>query len=246
MPRWTRPLPVRLLRRAIEETAFRAIVRLYARPEVRGLQHLRATPPPYLFVANHHSYMDTGLFKAMLPRPLRGRIAPGMTTRYHRVFFGEVPGRAARYALEWFQVRLVELLFFTWPLPETAGFRQSLAYAGEMMDAGFSILIFPEGRHVPEGRTEPFRKGIGIFARELRAPVVPAAVEGTGRVLPDGRYWPRFGRTRLTLGPPLAIDPAEDADRATARVERAVRALAQKGDSSIGLPSSPSGGGGGT
>jgi 1-acyl-sn-glycerol-3-phosphate acyltransferase len=93
------------------------------------------------------------------------------------------------------------------------------------MDAGFSILIFPEGRHVPEPDIEAFRKGIGIFARGLRAPVIPAYVEGTAFVLPDGRYWPRFGKTRLILGPPLFIDPDADAAEATRQIEEAVRRL---------------------
>jgi len=226
VPRWTRLWPVRLARRAIEECLMVHFVRLYARPRVEGLEHLRAATPPFLFVANHRSYMDTGLFKATLPRALRGRIAPGMTTRYHRVFYGEADGGPARRAKEWIQVRLVEFFFNAWPLPETAGLRAGLAYAGELMDAGFSILIFPEGRHVPGPDMEAFRKGIGIFARELRAPVVPAFLEGTAQVLPDGRYWPRFGRTRLILGPPLTIDPESDASDATRRIEAAVRGLA--------------------
>ncbi|HEU5322253.1 MAG TPA: 1-acyl-sn-glycerol-3-phosphate acyltransferase, partial [Methylomirabilota bacterium] len=225
MPRWTRRAPMHALRRLLEETAYRAVVLVFARPRVEGLEHLRGIDPPFLFVGNHHSYIDSGLFKTLLPRPLRGRIAPGMTTRYHRVYFGETEGSRARYLKEWFQVKLVEFLFFAWPLPETAGVRNSLAYAGELADAGVSLLIFPEGRHVPEGTIEPFRKGIGIFARELRLPVVPVFVEGTGRVLPDEVYFPRFGRTRLVLGAPLTIPTDLDATEATRRIEAAVRAL---------------------
>jgi len=110
-------------------------------------------------------------------------------------------------------------------VPETAGFRASVAYAGELMDEGFSILIFPEGRHVPPPGLAPFRKGIGIFARELRAPVIPAYVEGTHDVLPNGRYWPRRGRTRLVLGPPLSFAPGADAAEVTRRIEAAVLRL---------------------
>ncbi|MGH9797213.1 MAG: AMP-binding protein [Candidatus Polarisedimenticolia bacterium] len=225
MPRWARGGPVHAARRLLEETLYRAVVFGFAWPQVRGLERLRGVPPPYLLVANHHSYLDTGLFKGLLPRPLRGRIAPGMTTRHHRLAFGERSGGRGRFAIEWFQVRLVQFLFHAWPLPETAGFRHSLAYAGELMDEGYSILIFPEGRHLPEGTAEPFRKGIGIFARELRAPVVPAAIEGTGRVLPDWAWLPRFGRTRLLLGAPLRIGPEEEAGEATRRIETAVREL---------------------
>jgi 1-acyl-sn-glycerol-3-phosphate acyltransferase/acyl carrier protein len=225
MPRWTRLRLVRWARRAIEECVLVPFVRFYARPEVIGLEHLRTVPPPYLFVPNHRSFMDTGLFKAMLPRPLRGRVAPGMTTRYHRAFFGETDSGPARYLKERFQIVLTEFFFNAWPLPETAGIRASLSYAGELMDEGYSILIFPEGRHVPPPDIEAFRKGIGIFARDLRAPVIPAYVEGTDAVLPQGRYWPRRGRTRLVLGSPLYVDPEADASDVTRQIEEAVRRL---------------------
>jgi long-chain acyl-CoA synthetase len=225
MPRWARAMPARLFRRLFEEALVRPFVRFFARPEVAGLENLEAAEPPYLFVANHHSYFDTGLFKTLLPLRLRGRIAPGMTTRYHRVFFGERPGGLPRYLKEWLQVRLVELLFGAWPLPETAGFRTSVSYAGELADAGWSLLVFPEGRHVPEGADAPFRKGIGVLARDLRAPVIPAYVEGTARVLPEGRYWPSIGKARLVLGRPLRIDSRADAAETTRLIEAAVRVL---------------------
>jgi len=225
MPRWAYRAPIHLLRRIVEETCQRSMVYFYGRPEVTGLENLAAAAPPYLFVANHHSYFDSALFKSVLPLPLRGRIAPGMTTRYHRVFFGETRGSRWRWLVEGLQAGLVQFFFGAWPVPETAGFRKSVAFAGELADAGRSILIFPEGRHVPEGKFEPFRGGIGVLARELRAPVIPAYVEGTAPVLPDDVWWPRFGRTRLVLGPPIQIDPDGDAATITRDLEAAVRAL---------------------
>jgi len=225
MPRWARRAPAHLLRRLLEEALYRPVVLIQARPEVLGLEHLRKADPPYLFVCNHQSHLDAGLFKTALPLRLRGRIAPAMTTRHHRVFFGETPGGALRYLKEWIQVRLVEWLFGAWPLPETAAFRRSLDYAGELADAGWSLLIFPEGRHVGEGTLSSFRRGIGIFARDLRAPVVPALVEGTARVLPEGARWLRSGRTRLVLGEPLLVDPEADPDETAKRLEEAVRKL---------------------
>jgi 1-acyl-sn-glycerol-3-phosphate acyltransferase len=148
-----------------------------------------------------------------------------MTTRHHPIFFGQAEGSRVRYVMEAIQVRLVEFLFGAWPLPETAGFRQSLGYAGELADAGFSLLVFPQGKHVPEGGVEPFRAGIGILARELRAVVVPAWVEGTAQVLPDEARWMRRGRTRLVLGEPMRIDPQADPAETAGRLEEAVRRL---------------------
>ena len=225
MPRWAHSLPVRLLRRLIEELIQRPFVYIFTRPRVIGRQHLREAQPPFLFVANHLGYMDTGLFKVALPFWIRGRIAPGMTTRYHRVYFGEIPGSRGQYLKERFQSHLVEFFWGAWPLPETARFRNSLSYAGELADAGESLLIFPEGRHLTEGDMGPFRGGIGIFARDLRMPVIPAFVQGTKEVLPDGRYWPRFGKTKLVLGAPIHFEPDADPAEITRQLEDAVRKL---------------------
>jgi long-chain acyl-CoA synthetase len=225
MPRWTRLLPVRLARRLIEELLMRPFVFLYSRPKVVGWKHLRAEGAPYLFVSNHHSYWDTGLLKTVLPWSIRAKLAPAMTTRYHRVYFGQARGSFLQYWKERLQIRLVEFFFNAWPLPETAGFRSSLAYAGELADEGCSLLIFPEGRHVPEEELERFRGGIGIFARDLRMPVVPVYVEGTGEVLPDGTYWPQFGKARAVLGVPIRIEPDADPAEVTRRLEDAVRLL---------------------
>src|SRR5262249_37319286 len=73
MPRWAFSLPVRIVRRLLEETVYRAIVRVYARPCVEGIENLARAAPPCLFVSNHHGYLDTGLLKATLPFALRGR-----------------------------------------------------------------------------------------------------------------------------------------------------------------------------
>lgn len=226
LPRWAKRFVPHALRRVAEELLYVPVVRLFARPRVEGLHHLRGLELPVLFVANHRSHIDGGLFKTMLPRRIRGRIAAGMTARHHRTYFSGAKASAFRRGLEWVQVRIVQLLFHAWPIPEAGGLRESLSYAGELADAGYSLLIFPEGRHIAEGHIEAFKSGIGMFARALRMPVVPVYLEGTARVLPAGAWLPRFGRTRMVLGAPLWIDPEADAADATQRIERAVRDLA--------------------
>ena len=227
MPRWAYAPLVQFLRRIFERTIEAAIVAFFARPRLSGLEHLTEAEPPYLIVANHRSYLDTGLIKVILGGAARGRIAPAMATRYYRVYFGEIAGSRRRYLAEWIQVFLVQLLSGAWPLPETAGFLTSLAFAGELADEGISLLIFPEGRHVREGMIEAFRKGIGIFARELRTPVVPVYLEGTAIVYPDRAWWPRVHATRLVVGRPIRIDPDADAGEIARLLESAVRELGE-------------------
>jgi long-chain acyl-CoA synthetase len=226
MPRWARLRPLGWLRRAFEEAILFPFVRYHARPEIVGRERLEGLERPFLLVGNHRSYIDTPLAHAALPWRLRGRLAPAMTTRLHRAFFGERAAPRLEYLLEWLEVRAVQLLFHGWPLPETAGFRRSLSYSGELADEGFSLLVFPEGRHVREGTREPFREGTGLLARALRLPVVPVWMDGTAGVLPAGARWPHRGRTRVVFGAPISIEPGKDASAVTRRIEEAVRRLA--------------------
>jgi hypothetical protein len=225
MPRWAASPPVHLLRRLFDEVIVVPLVGLYARTTVEGRENLKGLEPPFLILANHRSYLDTALIRQHLPRRLRGRVAPAMTTRYHRCAFGEVSGSPWRWASERFQVILLQLLFNAWPLPETVGFPRSLLYAGELADRRFIPLAFPEGRHIPEGKMEPFRGGTGLLARDLRCAVLPVYLEGTSKILPEDAWWPRFGRARLVFGPTFRIEPEASAEQAMRRAEEAIRAL---------------------
>ena len=59
---------------------------------------------------------------------------------------------------------LLTALFNVFPLPRLQGFRQSFAHAGEALDRGYSVLIFPEGTRSQTGEIAPFRQGIGLLA----------------------------------------------------------------------------------
>jgi len=62
----------------------------------------------------------------------------------------------AMTACQWlFRSALLNLF----PLPRAAGFRKSFAYAGEAVDRGYSVLVFPEGKHTTDGKMNPFRAG---------------------------------------------------------------------------------------
>jgi 1-acyl-sn-glycerol-3-phosphate acyltransferase len=48
---------------------------------------------------------------------------------------------------------------------------------------------------------------VGVLLAHHPAPVIPAVVRGTERILPPGRTIPRPGRITVAFGP--ALDPAE-------------------------------------
>ena len=59
---------------------------------------------------------------------------------------------------------LIVTLFNVFPLPQKSGFRRSFSYAGESVDRGYSLLVFPEGRTTDDGLMRPFMGGIGLLA----------------------------------------------------------------------------------
>ena len=122
---------------------------------------------------------------------------------------------------------LVTALFNVFPLPRGAGLRQSFAHAGEAMDHGYHVLVFPEGRRSADGRLQPFEPGIGLLAQESEVPVQPILVEGLGRH--DGKRWPKRGTVAVRLGAPLTMAAGEEPQAFTRRLQAAVAALGKGG-----------------
>jgi long-chain acyl-CoA synthetase len=126
------------------------------------------------------------------------------------------------------------LLFATFPIEtaaaareagEAASLRRVFRYAGELMDEGWCVLIFPEGALEREAEITEFRPGVGQLALKMQAPVVPVKVEGAREVMPPGKRFPRRrGKITVKFGKPMTFktgDPAEIAKR----VEDAVKSL---------------------
>jgi long-chain acyl-CoA synthetase len=98
---------------------------------------------------------------------------------------------------------LITTLFNVFPLPRGAGFRRSFAYAGEAMDRGYHVLVFPEGHRSADGALQPFRPGIALLARESGAAILPVALKGLGELKQRNRRWFRSGKLQIRVGEPL-------------------------------------------
>jgi long-chain acyl-CoA synthetase len=123
--------------------------------------------------------------------------------------------------VKWFMgVSLLNLF----PLSRQAGFRESFAYAGEAVDRGYSILVFPEGRHTTDGKMRPFRAGVGLLANNLAIPVLPMRIRGLFELKQAGKKFARPGQIQVKIGPlvqfPLDSDPEWIAGEAKKKVEQ--------------------------
>jgi long-chain acyl-CoA synthetase len=224
-PAWNRRWAARTIRRVSLPTWILPLARVFARIRVAGRDHLDAIRSPVIFAANHQSHMDTPVIMAALPPRLRYRLAPAMAKEFFKAhFFPADFGRRARLtnSLNYY---LAALFFNAFPLPQReAGARQTLRYIGEVLEDGFSVLIFPEGRRTDSGQIDRFRPGIGMIGARLAVPVVPVRIEGLDKVLHHSWKMARRGPVRVAFGAPLELK-GEDYETLARTVEEAVRAL---------------------
>jgi long-chain acyl-CoA synthetase len=172
-------------------------------PRVEGRENLRGWSGPLLVVCNHIDDVDVGFVQTALPARLRHRIATATGGEALEALRAPAPGRGflARIydRMQWvLGVSLLNLF----PLPREAGFRQSFAYAGQAVDRGYSVLVFPEGRHTVDGKINPFRAGIGLLADNLGIPVLPMRIVGMFEVKQTGKKFASPGKICVRIGQP--------------------------------------------
>jgi len=227
-PRWTWLPPINLLRVAFLELLVRPLVWLLAAPRVERSSAADAQPQqPLLIIANHITAYDVPLVLYGLPAHLRRRIACTMAADLLMDFrCGRNAPSVLLNPLLPIAYWLITILFNVFPLPRLGGFRRSFEHAGQALDRGYSVIIFPEGRRSATGTLLPFRSGIGLLAQEAEAAVLPVALVGIDRILQTDRRWFHSARITVRVGEPIAYDPQSTPEHTTRKLQAAIVQLA--------------------
>jgi long-chain acyl-CoA synthetase len=174
----------------------------------------------FLVIANHTSHLDMGLVKVVL-----GEQGEKLVALAARDYFFDTPLKRAYFE------NFTNLI----PMDRHGSLRESLRLAGESLQQGYHLLIFPEGTRSPTGELLEFKPTLGYLALTGGVDVLPMYLDGTYDALPKGSMFPKGKKLEVRIGPALSLESLRAATAGMSRsesyrevtriAERAVRAL---------------------
>ncbi|MFN8277746.1 MAG: 1-acyl-sn-glycerol-3-phosphate acyltransferase [Chitinophagales bacterium] len=143
---------------------------------------------PAIIIANHASILDILTTVMQHPKIIL------LTNRW--VYYSPVFGRVVQLADYY---------------PVMEGAEPATDKLRDIMNDGYSIVIFPEGTRSTDGKMNRFHKGAFYLAEKLQADIVPLLLHGHHDVIPKGdfqvfpgtltmKYLPRIGATDTSFG----------------------------------------------
>ncbi len=157
------------------------------RVKIKGLEHIDRKIP-YIFMANHLSFLDGPLLFWAIPKPVRVILKKGI---FRIPFIG------------------LSMKFVGFVPVDRKGIRkgrEAIQRAARLIkEKGYSFLIFPEGTRSRDGRLQEFRRGGFFLALESRVPIVPVTINGTFELMPKGSFFAKAGNVRVDFQRPINV-----------------------------------------
>jgi len=139
---------------------------------------------PAVIISNHQSHLDLMCLMMLTPKLII------LTNDW--VWNSPFYGRLIRYAD-----------FY----PVSNGIESSLAQLSEVVNRGYSIVIFPEGTRSADSNIGRFHRGAFYLAETLNLDIIPVFLHGVGHVLPKNDFLLRKGQ--MTVQVRERITPAD-------------------------------------
>jgi 1-acyl-sn-glycerol-3-phosphate acyltransferase len=141
---------------------------------VRGRENLSCNKP-CIIVANHNSHLDTLVLMSLFPLHKVHRIRPVAAADYFM----------KNRVIAWFSTQFIGII----PLSRKVerSHTHPLESVRQALEAGDSIILFPEGSRGEAEQMSKFKSGVAHLAKMTpTVPVIPIYLGGAGKVLPKG------------------------------------------------------------
>jgi long-chain acyl-CoA synthetase len=175
-----------------------------------------------IVVANHTSHLDMGFVRHAI-----GKYGEDIVSLAAQDYFFESGVKRAFF----------ENLTNLKAIDRKASLRQAIRQAGEVIERGKTVLVFPEGTRSAGGDVQEFKPLVGHLALVHGVDILPIFLGGTHAAMPKGAMLPTRREILARIGPPLCMFDlrrltegmtAGDAAREVARIAReAVLALSE-------------------
>jgi 1-acyl-sn-glycerol-3-phosphate acyltransferase len=150
-----------------------------------GVENIPRTGP-LLICPNHSATLDPPLVPAFVPREDTWSMAK--SEFFRNPFIAFIYGS-----------------YHSFPVVRHTADRAALKRTFDLLKAGHSVIIYPEGTRVESGLLAQPEPGAGFIAQKAGCPVLPVGLTGTRECLPKGARWPRRTKVTITFGKPFVV-----------------------------------------
>jgi len=184
----------------------------FYRLRIVGQQHVPQSGGA-LLVPNHMSFVDGFILLASVDRPIRFVVAAAYAT--HPLF-------------KWLMTVMKVI-----PIPSAGDTRmilQALRSAGQALDNGEVVCIFPEGQITRTGTLLPFRRGFERIVKGRQVPVIPVHLDrvwGSIFSFEGGRFFTKWPE-RIPYPVSVSFGTPQPSDTPAYKLRDAVRTLGEE------------------
>lgn len=177
---------------AVIRAMSRFALRHYFGFEVRGADSIPEAGP-CLVLATHGSFLDPLIVGSSLEREVHFLARTGIT---HAPIAG--------HFIRWNN---------THPIRRGGIDREAIQTCAAILNAGWPLVLFPEGTRSTDGRTGEPKGGFGMILEHVPdVPCVGMSIRGNFNALPRGKWIPRPRRVTVTCGGVFRFEPRSEVE----------------------------------